>query len=194
MKPIFFILALVVVVILVGCSKDDSMTTMDNQQLSSLTISPSDGATSVRLDESMIFTFIKPVDKRTTERNIHLVSQLAMTDSLCPISNNMEHGNMNMAMMDSMKMNHLMSQHKTQGRFTWNDDSTQCTFSPDSMMMPNMQYMVHMGQEMMQMMNNRMGNMGMMSNHGSGMTSNDMMYHFRTMDTTQTGNGHNGHH
>ncbi|MBI5215919.1 MAG: Ig-like domain-containing protein [Ignavibacteriae bacterium] len=194
MKLNFLILALIVVMILVGCSNDDSMTTMNNQPISSLTIAPTDGATNVRLDESITFTFIKPVDKKTTERNIHLVSQFAMADSLCPVNNMMAHGDMNMAMMDSMKMNHLMNQHNSLGRFTWNGDSTQCTFTPDSMMMPNMQYMIHMGQEMMQMMQSRMGNMGMMNNHGTGMTSNDMMYHFRTMDTTQADGGHDSHH
>jgi hypothetical protein len=57
-----------------------------------------------------------------------------------------------------------------------------------------MSYMIHMGAEMVQMMQSRMGEMGMMQGHGTGTMSGDMMYHFTTMDTTRTGGGHDGHH
>jgi hypothetical protein len=117
-----------------------------------------------------------------------------MVDSLCPISDSMEHGMMDIAMMDSMKMNHLMAQHRSSGKFQWNGNNTQCILQPYSMMMPNMRYMIHMGSEMIKMMESQMGDMNMMGNHGTGMMANDMFYHFRTMDTTQVGTGHDGHH
>ena len=62
------------------------------------------------------------------------------------------------------------------------------------MMMPAMQYMVHLGPEMMRMLEDRMGPMGMMGGRTGGMMADHMMYHFLTMDTTDTGSGHDGHH
>jgi hypothetical protein len=98
-------------------------------------------------------------------------------------------------MSDTGKMHHLDDVHATRGMFFWNSDSTVCTFRPDSMLSPTTQYMVHFGQEMVQMMEMRMGSMGSMSGHGSGMMSSDMMFHFTTLDSAGTGgSGHAGHH
>lgn len=187
--PITFIVALV----MIGCT-NDSMSPTNNMPSTYFSVNPDDGATGVNLGTVVTLTFAQPVDRAIVERSIHLISELAMADSLCPVSDSMGHGMMEMAMMDSMKINHLMDQHRTRGRFEWNDPGTQCTFRPDSMMMSNVRYMIHMGREMMQMMESRLGDMGMMSGHGSNMMSNDMMYHFRTMDTTNMGDGHEGHH
>ena len=189
---LFFITTLIGLLV-VGCSKDSSSPTGEIPS-TNFSVIPSDGASGVSLDAGIQLNFANPVDRSVIERNVHIIGEFAMADSLCPVSDSMSHGMMEMAMMDSMKMNHLMDQHRTRGRFEWNDAGTQCTFRPDSMMMSNMRYMVHMGREMMQMMEDRMGNMGMMGGHGSGMMSNDMMYHFRTMDTTNIGGGHEGHH
>jgi hypothetical protein len=63
------------------------------------------------------------------------------------------------------------------------------------MLSPKTQYMMHFGQEMVQMMEMRIGSMGSMSGHGSGMMSSEMMFHFTTLDTASTsGSGHAGHH
>ena len=54
--------------------------------------------------------------------------------------------------------------------------------------------MLRMNREMTKMIEQRMGSMGMMGGHGTGMISGEMMFHFFTMDTTSLGSGHNGHH
>ncbi len=192
MYKILFSIAAVMIFAVVGCSKDDHASMMTNSTSPKITVTPGDGATNVRLDEGIAFTFEKPVDRGTTERNIHLFSEKDMADSTCPMSTMMGHGMMDSAMTDSMTMNHLISRHSTHGHFQWNSDSTLCTFRPDSMMMAGMRYMIHVGREMMQMMEDRMGNMGMMAGHGSGMMSRDVMYHFQTMPAT--GGGHDDHH
>lgn len=190
-------LALIVMITLLsgilGCTKMDQATAPIAN--APILVAPADGATSVRLDESIVFTFAKSVDRKIVEQSVRLISERAMTDSLCPVSTTMGHGRMDMAMMDSMKMNHLMEIHSSPGKFTWNGNSTLCTFTPDSMMYPNMDYMIHMDGDMMRMMANRMGdNMSMMSGHGKTSMKDDMIYHFRTLDTTSTGGGHGGHH
>ena len=91
-------------------------------------------------------------------------------------------------------MRHLDQIHSTRGRFLWNADSTECTFRPDSMMTSKTQYMIHLGQDMVGMMEARMGEMASMGGHGSGMTSREMILHFVTLDTATSGGGHGGHH
>lgn len=179
-----------------GCSKDSDMTSSSgNATESILTLNPVDNATSVRLDAPVTLTFAKSVDRAIVERGFHLISERAMADSLCPVSPMMGHGNMMGSMADSSKMHHLDQYHMTKGKFIWNSDSTQCTFKPDSMMMPKTQYMMHIDRDMTQMMEQRMSGMGMMGGHGTGMMSGEMMLHFTTLDTTQTGgSGHDGHH
>ncbi|MBI4547193.1 MAG: hypothetical protein HY707_04380 [Ignavibacteriae bacterium] len=167
---------------MVGCT-NHSMSLMDDVSSAYFSVIPNDGDTNVPLDATIVLTFAKSVDRTVVEQNVHLISELAMADSLCPVNDSMGHGMMQMAMIDSTKMNHLVDQHSMRGRFEWNDASTRCAFRPDSLMMPNMQYMIHMGREMMRMMENRMGNVGMMGGHGESMMSEDMMYHFRTIDT-----------
>lgn len=188
-----------------GCSKDKTGVTAPTT-VPTLSVSPADQTQSVPLNEKIVLTFAKPVDPKTVESGFHLISQSQMADSLCPVSQNMNHGDMNMAMMDTMKMNHLDQNHSTPGKFTWNSNYTQCTFTPDSMMVPNMSYMVHLGKNMMDMMNSMMGNMDGMSSSGmmggmSGSTSSQLpghrLMHFTTTEVTNTtgsGSGHLGHH
>ncbi len=177
-------------VIIGGCSKNSTTGEDTTAPSANLIVSPSDGQSAVRLDAAVALTFAKPVDRAVVERNFHLISQQAMADSLCPDSTMLSHGGMMTIMADSSMMRHMDQVHAARGRFTWSGDSTLCTFRPDSMMTPRMQYMIHMGGEMMQMLERRMGSMGMMDGHGTGMMSNDMMYHFATMDTTGSGHGH----
>ncbi len=194
MKTKFIAVLTLATTILVGCSKDSSSPTTGTQPTLNFTTSPADGQANVRLDAAVTLTFAKPVDRAVVERGFHLVSQGDMADSLCPVSDSMGHGAMSPAMMDSMNMNHLMQQHATRGRFVWSSD-TQCTFRPDSMMTPRMQYMMHMGSEMMRMMRDRMEGMnGGMGGHGATFGGDEMAFHFSTLDTTGSGSGHNGHH
>jgi hypothetical protein len=176
-----------------GCSKDSS-SPVQTGDTSPLSTTPSDGANGIRLDAQIALTFLKPVEKAVVENNFHLISERDMADSLCPVSKTMAHGNMTMTMIDSGQMRHLDQIHATRGRFSWNSDSTRCTFAADSLMTPRTQYMIHLGRDMVEMVERRVGSMKMMSGHGSGMMSSEMMFHFSTTDTTSTGGGHNGHH
>lgn len=185
--------AFTVIIEFAGCSKDSS-SAVQTSDTSPLSTTPSDGANGVRLDAQIALTFLKPVEKTVVERDLHLISEREMADSLCPVSKTMAHGNMTMTMMDSGKMHHLDQVHSTRGRFSWNSDSTRCTYAPDSLMTPRTQYMIHLGRDMVEMIERRVGSMEMMSGHGTGMMSSEMMFHFSTMDTTSTGGGHNGHH
>jgi hypothetical protein len=180
----------------VGCSKKSSSPIETTPvSTSQVLLSPYDGSSGVRLDASIGLAFAQPVDRSVVERGFHLISQKAMADSMCPVSTAMQHGDMMSAMSDTSKMHHLDNVHATRGMFFWNGDSTACTFRPDSMLSPKTQYMMHFGQEMVQMMEMRIGSMGSMSGHGSGMMSSEMMFHFTTLDTASTsGSGHAGHH
>ena len=194
MKIIFVSVAIILVGVINGCTKDDQGSMMNSSTAPQVTVTPGDGATSIRLDAPITLTFAKPVDQTISERNVHLFSGKDMSDSVCPMGMMTGQDMMGSSMMDSSMMIHLISQHGTHGRFQWNTNGTRCSFFPDSMMIPNMTYMIHIGREMVQMMETRIGQMGMMGGHGSGMMSTDMIYHFRTMDTTNTGSGHDGHH
>ncbi len=186
----FFVIALALAIAIGGCSKNSTTGEDTTMPPANLIVSPSDGQSAVRLDAAIALTFAKPVDRAVVESNLHLISQAAMADSLCPDSTMMPHRGMTNIMGDSSMMRHMGQVHAARGSFLWSGDSTRCYFKPDSMMTPRMQYMIHMGKEMMQMMERRLGNMGMMGGHGTGMMSNDMMYHFATMDTTGSGHGH----
>lgn len=181
-----------------GCGKEKAEVTAPEQS-DNFIISPADQAQDVRLDSKIILTFAKPVDAQIVENGFHLISQKDMADSTCRFSKTMQHGEMNMAMMDTMKMNHLDLNHSVKGTFYWNSTNTQCVFTPDSMMTSNMLYMVHIGKNMIDMMNQKMGEMGSMMGgsmmSGTGQMSGHMLMHFTTMDTTSTGGGgHLGHH
>jgi hypothetical protein len=97
-------------------------------------------------------------------------------------------------MADASKMRHLDKFHATRGTFSWNSDGTLCTFKPDSMMVPKTQYMMHLDGNVTQMMQSRLGSMNMMAGHGAGSLGGEMMFHFSTLDITQQGSGHDGHH
>ncbi|MBI5021756.1 MAG: hypothetical protein HZB59_09980 [Ignavibacteriales bacterium] len=178
---------------IIGCSKEATSPTSSNQT-PIFSISPKDGEANVRLDATITLNFAQPVVRGIVENNLYLMSARGMDDSLHPAGDSMGYGMMNETMMDSMKMLHMMNQHRAKGKYLWNGDSTRCIFTPDSMMISGMQYMVRMGTDMVKMMENRLGDMNMMGNHGNGVMKNEMYYHFTTMDTSKVGSGHNGHH
>ena len=177
-----------------GCNNPDDSAMMTNPSEQAFTIYPADNQTDVSTSGAVTLTFSKKVDRIVVEQNFHLVNEMALLDSMCPQQGMMpRHGTMNTAMNDSMMMNHLDSVHHSKGSFTWRSDSLQCTFKPDSLMMPGTQYMIHLNSPMVQMMEERMGNMGMMGRQEmNGMK--DMMFHFTTKNSGSGGNGHNGHH
>lgn len=187
--------AMLVVVFVAGCANEAAAPTSPENNLEDfLAFKPAAGESSVRLDAPVILTFAKPVDRAAVERGFRLISERIMADSLCPVSKSMDHGDMVNSMADSAKMRHLDQYHVTSGTFTWNSESTRCTFQPDSLMTPRTSYMLRMNREMTQMIEQRMGSMGMMGGHGTGMMSGEMMSHFFTIDTTGLGSGHGGHH
>ena len=187
--------AILIFLLAAGCSKETAVPTSPENTLKEfLALNPTDGETSVRVDAPVVLIFTKQVARAAVERGFHLISERAIADSTCPISQTMGHGNMMSSMIDSSKMRHLDQYHSTKGKFMWNTDSTRCTFQPDSMMTPQTQYMIHMDRGMTQMMEQQRGGMGMMSGHGVGAMSGEMMLHFFTMDTTKAGSSYIQHH
>ncbi|MBI5710223.1 MAG: hypothetical protein HZC42_07970 [Candidatus Eisenbacteria bacterium] len=183
--------AVLILVVLTGCSKD-SRSPADALKPSAppVAVSPADGEAGVRLDAGVTLAFAKAADRAVVERGFHLISEPDMADSLCP-DTAMVHGSMDSLMMSPGMMTHMDQWHHTPGSFSWNGTSTQAVFTPQSWMDPQTRYMVHMGEEMVQMMESQMGGMGSMGGHGSGAMSGHMMLHFTTMDTT---GGHDEHH
>lgn len=200
MKTITVVLSSFVACALIGsgCSKQTTAPTESTKPAGQLLLSPADGQTNVRLDAPVVLTFAESVDRAIVERGFHLINGSAMADSLCPLPSLMGQGSMMdstaSTMMDSSTMHHLDQAHSMHGQFTWNTDTTFCTFKPDSLMTPRTQYIMHMDREMTQMMEQRTGSMGTMSGHRTGMMNGEMMFYFSTLDTTSTGKGHMGHH
>ena len=180
-------IALLAGIFLAGCSQNSQSPMTATRQ--AIIVSPADGATGVRLDAEVTLTFASPMNRDVVERDVHLISEGAKTDSNCPDSTVMNHGSMEDWMADTTMMNHADLYHSVPGRFSWNETGTTCVFQPDSMMTAVTLYMIHMGREMMDMIEARDGS-GMVS-HGMGTMSGDMLLHFTTMDTAD---GHAGHH
>lgn len=188
MKKTYLSALMLIIVLFVGCSKDESGTNPLSNQ--AIVITPSDNSENVNLNSSILLQFGKAVDRQAVEKDFHLISNKDITESICPYGQNMMHGSMNMIMMDSMKMNHMDKYHSTHGKFNWNSDSTKCIFTPDSLLLQNMKYMMHFGKGMMNMLQQRMGDMmqgGMMGNSGmtgmgSGQMNGQMMQHFTTRE------------
>lgn len=174
--------------LLAGCSHE-SMSPLSMVRPTLIGVSPTDGATGVRLDEALTLTFSAPVDREVVQREFHLISEPAIADSACPDSATMSHPDMTHCMADSAMMRHLDERHSTSGNFSWNVAGTACTFRPDAWMTPMTRNMIHIGRGVTDMMGGSMD--GMMGGHGSGAMTGDMTLHFTTMDT---GSGHDGHH
>jgi len=175
------LLSVICIFTLTNCSKDSKLPTETEPQ-QSLIVNPADGSTGVQLNTPMTLLFARPVIKGIVENNFHLISAKDMADSMSPGHPMMNHSNMMMAMADSAIMHHLDRYHSTHGTITWNSDSTLCTFVTDSMLTRQTGYMIHLGDEMVKMMKQRMGDMGMMNGSGTGMMSDDIMLHFSTID------------
>ncbi len=184
--------AIAAILATVGC--DEATPTDDGASaLTSIQIAPADNALDVATSSGVILTFRQPVNRSIVEKNFRLMNERSYPDSLCPVSSVMGHGSMGSSMMDMQKMAHLDSLHGLRGAFSWNSDSTVCTFRPDSLLLPAMQHMVHVRQEMVDMVEGRMGSMGMMGRTGMG-SGTGMAFHFVTATAAGPGIDHDGHH
>jgi hypothetical protein len=171
-------------VLLAGCS-DRSSTTAPT--VSTLRVTPANGATSVRLDAAVVMDFGLTVDRGTIQGGFHLVGEDQMMDpDACPDPSMDHHGTMEHTMADSSRMRHMNEYHSTPGMFRWNEDGTLCTFTPDSLMHSGTRYMIHMDGSMVRHME-RMGH-GM--HDGTMGPTGDLATHFQTMSQ----DGHGGHH
>lgn len=183
------------VMALMGCSKDTSNIVATSQPPpAQFSVSPADGEAGVWLNASIQLSFAKRVEIDVVQRNFHLVSELSISDSLCPDPSMASHGSMPWIMADSTMLRHMDQSHSIKGRYSWNADSTQCYFIPDSIMTSRTQHMMHLGSEMVGMLQRRMGDANLMADHGSTMMRGEMFVHFWTLDTTQIMGGHASHH
>ena len=187
----FFVLIFAALV-LIGCKKDDT-TTINGTTASTLTISPTDNSAGINTAANIVVTFGKKIDPPTVQKNFHLISTGSLTDSMMPGNTMMNQMTMMSAMGNRSTMNYLDSVHSIHGSFIWNFDSTVCTFDPDSMFHSATQYMIHFDQSMVDMMEQRMGSMGMMGYNGSS-TKTGMAFHFTTKITGSLSSDHDSHH
>ncbi|MBL7995570.1 Ig-like domain-containing protein [bacterium] len=165
-----------------SCNDNDDM-------MQALRISPNDGETNVALNKNVVLNFDTPLVRSVVQKNFHMMTTQKMqgiADSIMAsmgMMGMMTHNDSATIYNDMMRM---MDSNTMHGTFMWNSDSTQCTFDPDSLMMPGAQYQMHMGREMM-VMTGMMDGDGMMSNDNHGMMGNaggmmygDMMINFTT--------------
>ncbi|MFA6540533.1 MAG: Ig-like domain-containing protein [Bacteroidota bacterium] len=171
-----------------GCKKED-MAGVNTPASASLTISPADNQSGVSAAADIVVTFERKIDPGAVQNNFHLISAESLADSMMPGNTMMGHMSMMSAMGNRSAMNYLDSVHSLHGSFTWNTDSTICTFDPDSLFHATTQYMIHFDQPMVDMMEQRMGSMEMMGYNGSS-TETGLAFHF----TTETGAMPNGSH
>lgn len=179
----FFLLSsiLPVILLLTGCTRMSSNPQDAVSDASSnFTITPTDNQAGISLDQKVQIKFVEPVDPELVENNFHLISEFEFTDSNCRFESRMDHSNMGMTMKDTLKMHHMDKYHATGGRFVWSDGNKLCTFTPDSLLKPNTNYMIHVGRGMMHSGN--MGNMGGMGGHGGSVPQGHMMMHFKTKE------------
>ena len=174
MRYTVVIIALLAGALAAGCSEDSSSPLSPGATL--LRVSPVDGAAAVPTDAAVTLTFSAPVNRDMVQRELHLISEWAISDSVCPDSATMHHQDMDHCMADLEIMHHLDQQHSTPGGFSWNQAGTECSFHPSTGMIPGTQYMIHMGPEMSRMADDAMhGTMG-----GHGMGDREMMLRFTT--------------
>ena len=177
-KFILLLSILPVILLITGCTRMGSNPhDAYSENSANFTITPANNQSGISSDQKVQIRFVDPVDPALVENNFHLISELDISDSTCRCDPTMNHSNMGMSMMDTLKMGHIIRYHATGGRFTWSDGNKLCTFTPDSLLKSNMSYMIYIGKGMMQ---SGMGNMGGMGGHGGTTMQENMMFHFRT--------------
>lgn len=168
------IVALMAGTLVAGCSDDSSSPLFPAATL--VRVSPNEGATGVGLDVAVTLTFSAPVSREMVQRELHLISEWAISDSMCPDSATMHHPDMDHCMADLEIMHHLDRYHSTAGDYSWNQAGTECSFHPSAGMIPGTQYMIHMGPDVTHMADDTMH--GMMGGHGG--YGREMMLRFTT--------------
>lgn len=203
------VVMILVVAVLTGC--DNGSSVKPNVSEADLAkVQPADGATNVRLDQAVTITFPTPVDPAVAEAGFRLFRTQDMTDSMCTMHDSMEdHSGDGHTHDDHEGMMDIHSKiPAVTGTFTWNENKTRCTFTPDVWLQQGTQYHVHLDSDMMQMVHDRMADMHSGGNmHGSGnmhssgnmhegnMTMHGTMTHFTTLTPTGGGGGdHEEHH
>ena len=166
---------------LAGCSSDHATTAPSR---STLSVVPADGAVGVRLDAPVAIEFPTPVDRAVVERSFHLMSEASMNDTLCSADPSMV-GDMTEMMGDEGMMGHMLESHSVAGQFEWNG-ATSCVFRPGEPMTAQTRYMIYLGSEVMQMMDDGMS----MTGNGGTMMDGAMAHHFTTLDPAS----HESHH
>ena len=167
----------------VGCSGGSGGMTGPATRI--LRITPSDGATAVRLDAAIVLDFGAPVDRAAVEAGVHLISDTDMYAE-CPDTTMTSHGTMDSIMQDPAMLDHMGQFHATPTRLAWNEAGSTCTLQPDSLMRPDTRYMVYMSSHMIRGMQNT----GVMMSGGTMNGAGDMMTHYQTVSAS----GHEGHH
>ena len=157
--------------LLAGCT--DTTPTAPASQGFRLT--PGNQATGVALDASVTLSFATTVDHATAEQGMHLIAEPRMYD---PDPTMGDPGSMEQVMMDPDMMQHMDQYHSTPGHFTW--DGTVCTFHPDSLLMSQTRYMVHLSGSMVHMV----PGMGGMRDDYYTNRGGDMMTHFNTVSAS----------
>jgi hypothetical protein len=176
MRHIIVTLGLLAGILGTGCSMDDPTGPAVPKEATLLSVNPADAATGVSLDVGVTLTFSAPVDRELVQSHLHLISQWAIADSVCPDSATMHHDDFDMdhCMGDPEVMRHLDQHHATSGSYSWDRSGTVCTFHPGGGMTPSTEYMMHVGRDVADMG----GHHGMMGN-------GDLVTRFTTMEQTR---------
>lgn len=121
-------------ILLSGCGGGGSSVPSIRDQSSSsakiVSVTPSDGASSVAADSNLSITFSKPMNMMSVNSNFHIYKGETATGS--PV----------------------------QGTMTWNEAHTAMVFDPDSPMMSGATHTIHIGMGMTTESNGMMMNMG----------------------------------
>jgi len=171
-------LALITAVWFWGCTEHPSAFHADSSAY--ISVNPEDGDTAVSVNTSISLSFLTKVDRVIVERNFHLINEAEFADTICPVNGMLNHGGMEMAMADSSIMDHFNEYHNTHGHIEWDGSDTRCQYVPDSSLHPDAMYMIHLGGEMVRMMEDRMGSGGIMVGENHGLMAPTLSYHFRT--------------
>ncbi|TAL68190.1 MAG: hypothetical protein EPN82_12405 [Bacteroidetes bacterium] len=199
-KSILMLCSLVISAMLVitSCSMNDNPANSVSNWF--LKFSPANNDESVQVNDRIKLTFAKSVDPKIIEQNFVLISQKDMNDTLCPISKDMGHSDMENAMNNIGMMEHLKDVHHIKGKFSWNSDSTICEFIPDSSLDYNMEYMMFVDQNMVKHMEDiikMMSDVNMMISEcpcHKNKQNNTMLLHFKTESAAKNNDEHESHH
>ncbi len=165
-----FLLTFTVIALLgaiwLGCSKDTKITSYLDQPGLVLSISPTDGSTSVPTSASVTIAFSSSMDREAFQQDFIFLSGQMMQEFMDSLAY-MHSG------PDSMHMRQMYHQYCIQGEFHWNNQSDTCVFQPGSALSPMTEHMLYLMQHREQQMH---------MHHNGEVMSEDFMSHFTTAD------------